>query len=67
MLLIETVIFPDDVHSFPQLRRLAPLNARARDAKLMLSLKTLTKYWALSNLLRSLIVSGVPRPILFFA
>ena len=32
------------------LRSLAPSNARARDAKLVLSFKTLTKYWALSDL-----------------
>ena len=53
--------------AFKQLRSLAPSNARARDAKLVLSFKTLTKYRALSNLLRSLIVSRVPRQMLSIA
>ena len=42
-------------------------NARAHDAKLVLSFKTPTKYRALSDLLRSLIVSRVPRQMLFIA
>ena len=42
-------------------------NARARDAKLDLSFKTLTKYRALSDLLRSLIVSRVPWQMLSIA
>ena len=46
---------------------LAPSNARARDAKLVLSFKTLTKYRALSDLLRSLIVSRVPQQMLSIA
>ena len=46
------------------LTSLAPSNARARDAKLVLSFKTLTKYLALSDLLRSLIVSRVPQQML---
>ena len=50
-----------------QLRSLAPSNARARDTKLVLSFKTLTKYRALSDLLRSLIVSRVPRQMLSIA
>ena len=40
------------------------LNARARDAKHVLSSKTLTKYQALSDLFRSLIGSRVPRQML---
>ena len=48
-------------------KRLAPSNARARDAKLVLSFKTLTKYRALSDLLRSLIVLRVPRQMLSIA
>ena len=50
-----------------QLRSLVLSNARARDAKLVLSSKTLTKYQALSDLLRSLIVSSVPRQMLSIA
>ena len=75
---INCTLFPDSIvcqhlknniikaHS-KQLRSLAPSNARARDAKLVLSFKTLKKYRALSDLLRSLIVSRVPRQMLAIA
>ena len=49
------------------MRSLVLSNARARGAKLVLSSKPLTKYRALSDLLRSLIVSRVPRQMLSIA
>ena len=58
--------FLSEAHS-KQMSSLAPLNALARDARLVPSFKTLTKYLALSDLLRSLIVSSVPRQMLSIA
>ena len=47
--------------------QLGTLNARAHNAKLVLSFLTLARYWDLRDLLRSLIVSHVPPQMSFIA
>ena len=53
--------------TFKTIEKPGTFKCRARDAKLVLSSKTLTKYRALRNLLRSLIVSRVSRQMLSIA
>ena len=53
--------------TFKTIEKPGTFKCATRDAKLVLSFKTLTKYRALSDLLRSLIISRVPRQMLSIA